>query len=542
MKKLSLLFLFFALTVNTYAQNWPKTYSEFSQQIVEEIIETYDKGYLMRGICNYSGHSASWLMKTDINGNVLWSKVVDGNNNFEVGITSYAQTADGGLIMCGQALGDDMDVFVAKLNACGEKEWCKAYYVGNDPDSPWDIIPLPEGGYIVAAQDWGYQNYQTSASLVRLDEQGEILWEQSYAVNTTIWAERPYDLKMMENGDYILSGECGHPRPGTLDPKYLHPFFVKTDHEGNEIREKAWGVEEDFSAGVSQSAVSKRGNIYSPGLNYYDAFTSNLYWCPTMITTSPSGNEVRYKNIPDSTIWGGACAITWLPDSTLLVGVDYLDEALNDSVPWEGLYKLDTLGNVLSTKLLVNNEIWAPSSVINTRDNKIVVVSVGGEYGVNEKSYLWKLNQDLEYDSLYTQPRVYDSLCPGGITSGVIQLDCDSIMVGIKDPVNITEETNMPASPNPARENVTLSLPKYLVKKHKGDILTSTTRYNLSQYPSLLRGYDINGRQVYEEKLPAGTQTKEIDISNWQAGMYVFKLSIQPGAETTVKVMKTDSF
>jgi hypothetical protein len=115
-------------------------------------------------------------------------------------------------------------------------------------------------------------------------------------------------------------------------------------------------------------------------------------------------------------------------------------------------------------------------------------------------------------------------------------------MVGIKDPVNITEETNMPASPNPARENVTLSLPKYLVKKHKGDILTSTTRYNLSQYPSLLRGYDINGRQVYEEKLPAGTQTKEIDISNWQAGMYVFKLSIQPGAETTVKVMKTDSF
>jgi len=537
MKKLSLLFLFFALTVNTYAQNWPKTYSEYIPQIVEYVIESYDRGYIMEGLCNYSGHSASWLTKTDINGNVLWSKVVDGNNNFEVGITSYAQTADGGLILCGQALGDDMDVFVAKLNACGEKEWCKVYYVGNDPDSPWDIIPLPEGGYIVAAQDWGCQNYQTSASLVRLDEQGEILWEQSYAANTTIWAERPYDLKIMENGDYILSGECGHPRPGTLDPKYLHPFFVKTDHEGNEIWEKAWGVEEDFSAGVSQSVVSKRGNIYSPGLNYYDAFTSNLYWCPTMITTSPSGNEVRYKNIVDSTIWGGGYSMAWMPDSTLLVGV-------SDSVPnipsEMTLYKMDTLGNIISTKQLRNDMAMA-SSIILTQDNKIVVTGIiyyGNSYGC----YLWKLNQDLEYDSLYTQPRVYDSLCPGGIASGVIQLDCDSIMVGIKDPVNITEETNMPASPNPARENVTLGLPKYLVKKHKGDILTSTTRYNLSQYPSLLRGYDINGRQVYEEKLPAGTQTKEIDISNWQAGMYVFKLSIQPGAETTVKVMKTTSF
>ena len=49
--------------------------------------------------------------------------------------------------------------------------------------------------------------------------------------------------------------------------------------------------------------------------------------------------------------------------------------------------------------------------IIVTSDNKIIVC---GNYVVdgNWDIYLWKMNSNLEDDTLYTQPITYDSLCP----------------------------------------------------------------------------------------------------------------------------------
>ncbi len=57
-----------------WSQTWPKYYGQSNRiDRSKDIIETYDKGYLILG-----GYQAfSWLIKTDINGNILWEIIID---------------------------------------------------------------------------------------------------------------------------------------------------------------------------------------------------------------------------------------------------------------------------------------------------------------------------------------------------------------------------------------------------------------------------------------------------------------------------------
>ena len=43
-----------------------------------------------------------------------------------------------------------------KLNACGEKEWCKIYSVPMDVDYGADVVQLSNGNYIVLVNYFGF--------------------------------------------------------------------------------------------------------------------------------------------------------------------------------------------------------------------------------------------------------------------------------------------------------------------------------------------------------------------------------------------------
>jgi len=92
----------------------------------QDIIETYDKGYLILG----SYPTFSWLIKTDINGQILWEIIIDNYPSEFPTAQSIEATSDGGVLVCGNAFSgtsNKRSPFVMKLDACGEKEWCKLF-------------------------------------------------------------------------------------------------------------------------------------------------------------------------------------------------------------------------------------------------------------------------------------------------------------------------------------------------------------------------------------------------------------------------------
>ena len=78
MKNLSNTFLTLAFLLSSYfsfSQVWPKYYGEPNRyDYSRDIIETYDKGYLICGGYFNDESGWSWLIKTNVNGEILWEK------------------------------------------------------------------------------------------------------------------------------------------------------------------------------------------------------------------------------------------------------------------------------------------------------------------------------------------------------------------------------------------------------------------------------------------------------------------------------------
>jgi hypothetical protein len=111
-----------------------------------------------------------------------------------------------------------------------------------------------------------------------------------------------------------------------------------------------------------------------------------------------------------------------------------------------------------------------------------------------------KLNANLEYDSIYTQPFTYDSLCPYPIVSDTLVCDCEPF-VSVKQAQQARQ--TLLIKPNPATEWFTAEVPYTLPK-------TCT-----------LRVYDMQGRLHYETLLPPGTKQISLNCSTWKRGIYL---------------------
>ncbi len=120
---------------------WPKLYGGYLSTMADDIDECYDKAYLVSGnlIDNVGWKKMPFLMKTDVNGTVLWEKRISylGNSGAVYPeIITYGLSAnlchDGGILVAGGTHAVDhcadyecSDAFVMKINPCGEKQWCR---------------------------------------------------------------------------------------------------------------------------------------------------------------------------------------------------------------------------------------------------------------------------------------------------------------------------------------------------------------------------------------------------------------------------------
>ena len=99
---------------------WTKTYGGNSSDVGFSVQQTNDGGYIITG-STYSfgaGLSAVWVIKTDENGNTLWTRTVgEAGNDWG---HSVQQTTDGGYIVCGTTepfgVGSG-DIWLIKLEA-----------------------------------------------------------------------------------------------------------------------------------------------------------------------------------------------------------------------------------------------------------------------------------------------------------------------------------------------------------------------------------------------------------------------------------------
>jgi hypothetical protein len=485
-----LLLIILSLVELTYSQEWPKIYGDNFHAYVKNVFEDYDRGYLIGGdvLANANTFRYAWIIKTDINGNELWNKKF-GNGIDQNYLGSYAKTIDQGLIVCGFTTIEDpqFDPFFFKLSNCGEIEWCKIL-LSEDYNGVKDVITV-EDGYIGLLQYYRSDSLYSRIGLVKLNLDGEPLWIQYLAqADTLISNEEGHALLLTSNSNYLISGRCFYPG--------LKPFWISTDTAGEQIWDLKWS---NCIGTCFQTIEHHDGIFYSMGYSVPPG-SNNI---PTIYKFDASGNEISKMLLLGDTVFAsGGRSILKINYTTLLTGVVWSDLGYPNEVAHSEVFMVDTTGNLINRRLLLYEDT-APSILNLTFDNKIIVA---GQYVVGSywDIYLWKMNTELEDDTLYTQPLTYDSLCPYEIQSDTVDLDC-GVFVNIDElPTKEEYESTVKISPNPARDWIVLSLPD--IKLSGNNEITI---------------YNLFGQEVMKNKVVPQNKIISLNIASLPPGLYL---------------------
>jgi hypothetical protein len=128
--------------------------------------------------------------------------------------------------------------------------------------------------------------------------------------------------------------------------------------------------------------------------------------------------------------------------------------------------------------------------------------------------------------------------------------DCEVVVVGIEDPVQHPEKTQLKVYPNPAGSMVTIEMPEYLVRTADGGQWTgddgqqtaglgikATTYYH--QWKSVrLDVFDLFGKLMFSQEIPQKTDKVQLDISFWSSGMYVARIVFMNDVVGVTKFVK----
>lgn len=221
---------------------WTKTYGGSSQDYGHAIIELWEGGYVIAGR-SYTSSSPetgdAWVLRTDINGDTLWTKKYGGND--EDMFYAVAETGDG-YIFAGQTRSFNaaiIDAYVVRTDMNGEVIWSH-FYGGNLADYAYSIYPIEDDHYIIAGYSDSF-NDNDDVYVFEIDGEGEVIWQSNYGISVD--SERMYGSYMTADGSMVLTGIMDYYYQSQDDL-----FVMKLGEENNGLSEQWLQQEAAFSA------------------------------------------------------------------------------------------------------------------------------------------------------------------------------------------------------------------------------------------------------------------------------------------------------
>lgn len=195
---------------------------------------TSDGGYVAVGLTRSFGEGDDdiYLVRIDATGSVLWTQTYGGpetDNGWSV------HESAGGLVIAGftESFGmGGFDCYLIRTDLEGEMQWSKTFG-GEHNDRCWALLPASDGGYVLVGETTSFGSGAEDCYLIKTDAAGNEVWSKTFGGEK---GDRCFSITQADDGGFLLAGQTYSEGAGDRDV-----YLVKTDASGNEVWSKTFG-------------------------------------------------------------------------------------------------------------------------------------------------------------------------------------------------------------------------------------------------------------------------------------------------------------
>ena len=323
-----------------------------------------------------NGQTDMWAIKTNVRGLMEWDRSFGGSSN-EDGFDVIA-TSDGGFLFVGHtwSFGNEQQVYAVKTDFHGNTQWEK-HYGGGMWEVGEAVIEVKGGGFVIAgySNSPGISSGNTDMYLIKIDKEGNLLWQVAYGNAVFPNHEWAYDLFQRSDEGFIVVGS--RDRYGMESKNIL---LINVDAKGALIWEKeirtdghevALSISPTFEDNFFICTLvnsSAEPDIYQPQIIKLDS-GGNVDWRRTL-----NSNSREHHHFSAISTQSGDLVIVGSSTQTSAIGTK--DNAF--------MVRLDSKGNILWTKPYgtADYDDWG-WSVFETPNTNLVFVGSTQSFGAS---------------------------------------------------------------------------------------------------------------------------------------------------------------
>lgn len=404
--------------------DWAKTYGGSADDMILDVKETNNSDYIIVGWTKSFGALSYdfWVFKTDSSGNILWEKRYGGSSNeqaWSVDIDNDDYLVVGGTTSFGAG---QSDLWALKLDLNGNILWQKTYGSDGDdaPAGPYDEyvargIVDQSGSYVISSMSDSLGNGDFDIWMARLNStDGSVITQYAYG---DIDEETTWSFTESSNGGYLLSGQMTDPITFESD---LWALLVDTN--GNIIWQKTFGISGKWDEALFAISMQVGGFLLG---GYYEESVSD--WIATMLKVGNNGNLIWANEYKTGHLdWTNT--VYPLTDNTIaLVGVTTDTTTWNEDIMF---IRADSNGTVPNCNYISSftPNVTSTSTIkkgINLSVANTTVVSQSTSSNINTATFTKNnlCNQPLSVSEFYSRQENNYLIYPNPSSKGLFTIE-----------------------------------------------------------------------------------------------------------------------
>ena len=288
MKKNIIFTLILLSALNAFAQYdslWTKEYGYADMDKIFSAEQATDSNYTFAGFLDNpsSGNYEGWLIKTDENGDTLWTKSYGGT--VWTAFLDHIVSPDGGYVMAGHGVSASYgyggaDFEAVRTDSIGNVIWRK-WYGGSDREEARSLCASGDSIILLVGRTNSFGAGGYDFYVIKTDYMGDTLWTRTYGL---VDSEECYTATVTSDDCILLGGYTQSLGAGEGDW-----WLIKTDMNGDTLWTKTFG---GINNDICYHVIETSDSCY-----LLSGIISGDAW---LLKTDQNGDTIWARNYTDS--------------------------------------------------------------------------------------------------------------------------------------------------------------------------------------------------------------------------------------------------